>query len=193
MPSREEVLAAWGERERFVRRLGDGGASRLPFLAGQAAPKPKPGTRHIPLFPYPNNTAGARLFELSGWPLGLWMRGWDRFNTLEHFPGSAGKGDAFPLPLARAAARRHVDERGLVDRCGLIVGKANAGCYPWPGGLPDPFTVVRIGEASFWMWVPHTSGVNTFWNDPDHRGRFRQALQAYKALVNLISLENIAE
>jgi hypothetical protein len=135
--TREELLSATLEAGRL--RLANPHAPRG-VLVGQAAPAN--GGSH-PLLPFPRNCAGERLFRMSGWSLVDYLARLDRFNTIATFPGSAasGKGDAFPLALARECAQREFMERRMWSRVCLFVGKANAGCYGWDApALPEPFT-----------------------------------------------------
>lgn len=158
-----EVMAGYMDGQRRRHR----GEQPLGFLVGQAAPQPKPDTRHVPLFPYPRQSAGGRLHALSGWSLSDWFALWDTFNTIEEFPGRSGRGDNFPLGEARKWAAAHRAARGLLARTCVFVGKANAQCYF--DRLPDPATLVRTMEGGTWAWVPHTSGLVQHWNDPQSK------------------------
>lgn len=135
---RGAVLSAYAEAARW-RRANPG--APLGLLVGQAAPRN--GSGHA-LFPFPRNCAGERLWRMSGWDLADWFARFDRINTIQEFPGPApsGKGDSFPLPLARECAQRHFSEMHLWSRCCVFVGKANASCYGWDAdALPEPLTL----------------------------------------------------
>jgi len=166
----QEVMAGYMAGARWQRQHPE---AKRALLVGQAAPPLKPGTTHHPLFPFPRNCAGERLFRLSGWTFQQWFSHLDRVNTIEHFPGrsSSGKGDAFPLPLARECAAKLVVERRMFQRTVIFVGKVNAECYPW--ALPDPMELVAQPGGGSWAWLPHTSGIVGFWNDEANREKAR--------------------
>lgn len=172
-------------REEFLRIYAHASRSRSggprPILVGQAAPAR--ANSHA-LLPFPAGCAGERLFRMSGWPLLDYLRDLDRVNTLTHFPGRSGKGDAFPLSEARPAAARLEQELSLGTRLVIYVGKANAQCYGW--SLPAPFTPVPQPSGGEWAWLPHTSGVVPFWNDPANRARAGElfAWLRQKSLLN---------
>ena len=173
--TREELLRATLEAGR-LRRANPHAPRGL--LVGQAAPAN--GGSH-PLLPFPRNCAGERLFRMSGWSLVDYLAWLDRFNTIATFPGSAasGKGDAFPLGIARDCAQQHFSERRMWSRVCLFVGKANAGCYGWDApALPEPFTLHPQRGGGHWAWVPHTSGLVPFWNDPANRARTAETFTA---------------
>ena len=90
-----------------------------------------------------------------------------RVNLLPGFPGKAGKGDAFPLASARSSARRLVEEhRGggvLLLLQGLNVARAF-------DARPDLFRLQSLRGTPA-LVLPHPSGVNLWWNDPDNAAR----------------------
>lgn len=181
MATKAEVLSAYAEsRRRRLRRL-DAGKLTFAFLVGQAAPAPVPGTTHHPLFPLPARSAGGRLHAMSGWSLEDWFTEFNTFNTLEHFPGRAAKGDQFPLREAREAAARHEFNHCLRERVAVFIGKANAGCYSWT--LPEPLTLTALPEGGHWAWMPHTSGIVPFWNDGGNRDRVRALFEEVHRVV----------
>lgn len=123
---------------------------------------------------------------MGGWSLANWLRHWDRINTIESFPGPApsGKGDAFPLPLARECAQRHFAELRLWSRVCLFVGKANAQCYGWDAdALPEPLKLHPQRGGGTWAWVPHTSGVVPFWNSEPNREQLLDLLNGMAQII----------
>lgn len=138
-----------------------------PVLMGQAGARQ--GDKH-PLLPYPRNCAGERLFRLSGLSIEDYMQRFDRHNTLPFFPGREGKGDRFPLPLAREAAAAHLLRLGLDERPCIFVGKANALIYfrLVDVEMPNP---LQVSPRVPWAWMPHTSGIVQVWNSPEMRDR----------------------
>lgn len=169
-----EVMSGYLNASRW--RRDNPGAPRG-LLVGQAAPRNPAHSHHHALFPFPSNSAGARLFAMSGWDIASWFAHWDRINTIQSFPGQApsGKGDAFPLPLARECAQRHFVELRLWSRVCVFVGRANAACYGWDAeALPEPLLLHPRRGGGTWAWVPHTSGVVSFWNDEANRVQLRR-------------------
>jgi hypothetical protein len=103
---------------------------------------------------------------------------WDRANVLDYFPGKNGKGDAFPLGHAREAAAFMWPSLAEYDRvlfCAKGVWDVFRSCpagrdvserrRDWMG--VQALTWVRgarhglRGEVA---WMPHTSGIVTWWN-----------------------------
>jgi len=123
---------------------------------------------------------------MSGWDMADYFTHFDTFNTVTYFPGKSGKGDAFRMSEARPAAAKHVSEKTLGERTCLFVGKANASCYPWPGGkLPEPFDLVGHEGGGHWAWFPHTSGIVQFWNQGDNKVKLRQLFDEVSQIILL--------
>jgi len=179
-----EVMAGYMEGCRHRRAHPD---AQRGLLVGQAAPVPQPGARHIPLFPFPRNCAGERLHRMSGWDLPSYFTWWDTVNTIAWFPGraSSGKGDAFPVALAREQAALRLEEYRMASRPCLFVGKGNASAYPWTSGLPGPVEWQAQPSGGLWAWFPHTSGIVPFWNSPENRDRLQQLFSEARQLFSL--------
>lgn len=103
------------------------------------------------------------LCDLAGWKDGLGPR-FLRLNLLEENPGpsSGGKGDAWPLDLARQRAAQMVFAGRpaavlLGRRVAAAFGARGAYCEWW-----DPSDEVRAP----YVVIPHPSGVNRLYNDP---------------------------
>jgi len=180
---RGDLFAAMLGAGRWRR---DNPTARPGLLVGQAAPRNPAHSRRHALLPYPSTCAGARLFKMSGWDLMPWFAHWDRINTIQTFPGgsASGKGDAFPLPLARECAQRHFAEMRLWNRVCVFVGSANAKCYPWDAdALPEPLRLHPQRGGGTWAWVPHTSGLVPFWNDPENRAQLSLMFSDFGKLI----------
>lgn len=122
---------------------------------------------------------GRRLAELCGVPYEVLIECARFVNLLGRWPGRArsGTGDAWQPQAARRYAREVVwplvTERDIVVLLGRKVADAMA-VEGEPCGL-----VVEAGRP--WLvTLPHPSGVNRWWNDPQHR---RQAV----ALMQLVA------
>lgn len=180
---RGAFMSAWRDASRWNRDNPD---ARRGLLVGQAAPRnPLHGSGHA-LLPFPSNCAGERLHRMSGWTLHDWLTRFERFNTIEHFPGGAasGKGDAFPRKLAKECAQRQFAERRMWSQVVLFVGKANAECYGWDAEkLPEPLVLHPQRGGGHWMWMPHTSGIVQFWNDEANRAQLRLALEGVRQII----------
>lgn len=156
------------------------------LLVGQAGSRAGSGDPAHALLPFPRNCAGERLFRMSDWDLVDYLTRWDRFNTIDKFPGGAasGKGDAFPIKLARECAQRQFAERRMWSKVVLFVGKANASCYGWDAEkLPEPLVLHPQRGGGHWAWFPHTSGIVQFWNDEDNRAQLRQLFGEVKQII----------
>jgi uracil-DNA glycosylase len=104
--------------------------------------------------------AGARLRGLLGCPGEAdFQASFDAFNLVPVWSGMSGKGDRFPLPLARAVAAR-VHFRS--DRVVLFGGAAEA------FGVRTLFQWHPLGSALV-AAAPHPSGVNRWWNDDQNQ------------------------
>lgn len=84
-------------------------------------------------------------------------------NLLAEFPGKSGKGDAFPIALARARAAR-MRLGGEVVLLGRHVARAF-------GAQGAPFLEWFDLRGAWAAVVPHPSGVNHWWNDPANTNR----------------------
>ena len=94
----------------------------------------------------------------------------ERINVLGYWPGKAGKGDVFPIAEARALAVGLLPK--LRRRKVLFVGKATArvfGCEAPPCQWDDHYN--QHGWAFAFAIIPHLSGVNRWWNDPNHHAQ----------------------
>jgi hypothetical protein len=87
-----------------------------------------------------------------------------RKNLLPEWPGSSGKGDAFPMADASlsAVALSHV----MRDSYLLLLGKNVARAF----GLNDVDYFKEVQRDTLTMMVvPHPSGINRWWNEPSNR------------------------
>lgn len=151
-------------------------AKRKPLLIGEAS---RDGGRPL------DGPSGRRLAEAAGIP-DLYAR-FDVINLFPDWPGRAnGKGDAFPKEMARTHAlslRAQLARRQRVVFLGRRVAEAflplTGADLPylfwWPEDAPQNRTRFAI--------VPHPSGVNLWWNDPENReaaAEFMRALASGK-------------
>jgi len=102
-----------------------------------------------------------RIWEPAGLTEDEYRKIFDRRNLLSRWPGKNGKGDAFPMPAARRAAKRiEVDGRTIV-----LAGRNVAAAF----GICVPFLVEYWERGAIWHVFPHPSGVNLWWNDPENK------------------------
>lgn len=98
----------------------------------------------------------------------------DAVNLLGRWPGPQGKGSAFPLAEARAAALA-LDVAGRARV--LLAGRRVAAAWPWRA--PSDYLRWEAGPGGVLLAViPHPSGVNRWWNEPEHRDAARRFLRA---------------
>lgn len=105
----------------------------------------------------------AELFGISNW---WYVQNTQRFNILPKWMGKSGKGDLFPMPLARQNARRM---RYSLGGCRvLFIGIQVAAAFDvthkplrWKN-----YPIAADHNESFRCAIlPHPSGVNHWWND----------------------------
>jgi hypothetical protein len=108
--------------------------------------------------------AGRRLAGLAGMTMNEYLRGFERTNLIRRYPGSAGRGDAFPMPEAKVAAmmlRRELGGKRVVllgRKVAEAFGYGKAEWFAWNRGFAR-------GVEFAWAVFPHPSGVNHWWND----------------------------
>jgi uracil-DNA glycosylase len=123
--------------------------------------------------------SGSRLAELARLEHARLGDVFELRNVIERWPGSAGrKGDRFPMPVARERAVALAAE--LTGRRVVFVGHAVSRAFGVKVGQGALMRWLRVEHLDFdFAVVPHPSGINTWWNDPDNRdaaGRFLSAL-----------------
>lgn len=82
-------------------------------------------------------------------------------NLLHEWPGSSGKGDAFPMREARAAAEAYRFPADVTHA--VLLGKATAKAFGLDAAY---FRWQEVGPGVVACAFPHTSGINRWWNDP---------------------------
>lgn len=93
-----------------------------------------------------------------------------RANLLSRYAGGSGSGDAFPMVVAKANAMKITT---LLDgRVVVFLGRQVAeafGCRrPWFDWEEGSFLVGDRTARFRYAIMPHPSGRNRFWNDPQH-------------------------
>lgn len=96
-----------------------------------------------------------------------------RLNVLGHFCGKTKKGDRFPLFVARVNANRI---RYSLGGCRvLFIGVGTARAF---GIIDKPLSwrrhLVGNGETFNAAVIPHTSGINRWWNDESNKRKARR-------------------
>jgi uracil-DNA glycosylase len=94
-----------------------------PLLIGQA-----PGPNTDPSEPL-SGASGKRLAALCGLDLEEFLARFERANLLPEFPGKIGKGDRFPVALARPLARSLAGR--CLDRRVVLLGNGVASAFGW--------------------------------------------------------------
>ncbi len=104
-------------------------------------------------------------------------------NLLAAYPGREGRGAAFPIDEAREAAVALSDrlvthpwgkQFGAVFLAGKRVARA------W-GLATAQYLVEQPGFPVPTYVVPHPSGINRWWNEPENRAACRALLEQYGA------------
>lgn len=133
-----------------------------PLLVGEA---PARGTEGLPPF---SGRSGAFLARVAGFDVAARF---ECVNLLDRWPGPQGKGSAFPLAEARAAAL----ELDVGGRTVILAGWRVA--HAWPDRAPRAYLVAVDGAHGGPLAVlPHPSGVCRWWNDAWRRDAARRFL-----------------
>lgn len=141
-----------------------------------------PGSRGDP--DAPAFAGSARFEELAGVEITELIEawGWQFVNLLPDYPGRAvgERGDAFPIAAARTRARMFGETWQPGDRvllCGRNVARSfHLERLPYLHWKPLTLREPRIRIAV----MPHPSGVNRWWNDPQNR---RAATEFVRELI----------
>jgi hypothetical protein len=134
----------------------------------------QPGTGHnprLPLWPYPPNSAGDRLFQMSGMPIEQYLTRLARVN-MAHQP--VGKWNAHD-----AAARLYALALGLPDGARVVLCGARArNAYAQARAVDMPWFEVDGNPLGHdWVAIPHPSGRNLAYRDPENVARARRVLR----------------
>ena len=138
-----------------------------PLVVGQA---PSRATDGRPPF---SGRTGANLASLLGVPHRELLRLVDVVNLLPRWPGKAGRGDRFPIAEARAAAAMLLAVAPH-DRI-VAVGANVARALDIDG---EGLRTVSNGRRAF-LVVPHPSGLNRWFNEPENVAEASRALRAF--------------
>ena len=124
------------------------------------------------------SSASGRLLKLFDMSREEYLDRFKRLNLLDYWPGAlkSGRGDKFPILEGRKSAQRiqkQISEYHILC-IGKRVGKCfnMDDCFKWEEYIHCyPFTRNRVAM------IPHTSGLNRFYNDPDNIQRTKTFLQ----------------
>ncbi len=132
------------------------------------------------LYPLPERSAGGRLYEIINAATGLskrqYVRAYDRVNLVE---------GAWSAAVARGRADLLIPS--LAGRRVVLLGRDVQGAFGIAGALPmeERTEAVSTGWITFYC-VPHTSGRNLWYNDPENR---RLAIEFFRRLRDLAGIE----
>ncbi len=108
---------------------------------------------------------GDRLVELAGLGSKEELRQvFNCANLLDYYPGKAGKGDRFPMKEAREAAAAI---RPCLPPLTVLLGRKVAEAFRLPA-TPLGRWEEWPDRTGAWTVLPHPSGLNRFWNDPQN-------------------------
>lgn len=137
-------------------------ATNLIILGEAPGDYPRYDPKKHALFPYPVGCAGHRLMKLMGLERWEYVQ-LDRRNLLDYYPGKAGKGAKFPHGASREAVRKLHESQALIGHNVLLVGKRLATAF---GYETQEMLTWHHCKAYNYAIVPHTSGINRWWNSP---------------------------
>ena len=152
-------------------------AGAAPLLVGQSSPL-RYNARPLPLYPWPPNCAGHRLWQHCQATLGARLFGQDhylrtfrRINGLEHPCDTFARRD---VPAERVRDLLALFRDGSQTSCVVYLGPAVAHVFRhkgellrWCRDVTEPYT---------WVIFPHPSGRNHSWNDPVRKAAAREFL-----------------
>jgi uracil-DNA glycosylase len=104
--------------------------------------------------------------------LGVDLDGVALYNVLDEWPGPAHKGSRFRVPDARPAAAALLERLSSHARV-VVAGHRAAAAL----GFRERYLVWAPGPTgALWAVLPHPSGVNRWWNDPENADAARRFL-----------------
>lgn len=147
------------------------------ILLGEAPPKSRP--RDTPESRPFSGASGRRFSEMIGEDV---VKAFDTRNLLPEWPGAASKGSKFPMMAAQIGAHRLLRtlprDGTRIILCGSRVARAMS--LQWMVSLRwyrVSWQSPRYIQARA-IFIPHPSGVNRQWNDPEVVEAVKQVLLA---------------
>lgn len=127
---------------------------------------------------------GKKLASMLGCTQDEYMAKTQRFNILPEWPGRKGKkGDKFPKAVARMNAQRM--EYSFAGCTVLFLGIAVGQMFRFPGG---PLKWQRIARPAWSAYhaavLPHPSGINRWWNDPENKSSAANFMKKTGAMLS---------
>lgn len=122
----------------------------------------------MPLHPVPRTGSGGRLAALLGLSRMDYMRMFDRVNLLAQCPERWDR-------VAAAASALNLAASILRGRRLVLVGQRVRDAF----GLGRPMMDWAAGPHGDWAWIPHPSGLNTWYNHEENRATVREFLLRY--------------
>lgn len=170
---RADCLLTFTPRERGLYRLAGPAMEPLPqacrpvgLVVGESNPY---GGTTCPLFPWPEGSAGHRLWRYSGVPLRDWLVSAARRNLVD-------QGLGWERWDRRAARRGMIEALELAGRLGvgrvLLLGRKVAEAVDSELLVWDDVALPQIGAVV--ASAPHPSGRNRSLNTPDAQARMRE-------------------
>jgi uracil-DNA glycosylase len=139
-----------------------------PLIVGEAPSK----NEHVPR-PI-SGRIGRRLAACAGMTLERFLASFDRVNLLEVRQDTKEKGFEFDVKAALASARMLRDMMFFKHRPAiLLLGTRVARAFEVKANYFDEFTLC---DAKAYM-LPHPSGINRWWNDPDNDRKMHEFMQ----------------
>jgi hypothetical protein len=112
-----------------------------------------------------SSSSGDFLTKLIGMPVRVMF---DCANILDYWPGSAGKGSKFPMGEAQKELRLWKVDGEFLGRRVILAGSRVAKAWGAPAGQILTWNKADAHCDAFAV-LPHPSGVNRWWNDPQNR------------------------
>ena len=155
---------------------------------------PGPNTNpDLPLFPSPSHMTGGRLLTLTGLSRRQYLTLFDRVNLLPYFPGKDKRDDKFPVRPAKLSAQ--VMKPFFGGRTVILVGRNVAESFgltikfhewtQWRVRRYTPFN--RHLSVATLAIIPHPSGRNLWYNDPDNKAESARFWENFAERINELS------
>jgi uracil-DNA glycosylase len=138
-----------------------------PLIIGEA-----PGKSWDPNRPLEGRT-GARLAACAGISFEEFLTTFDRVNLLDEQPQDAAGGMTFNMKQAARVARV-MEQRFGIGQVVLLLGKRVASAFRLTSVAY--FETFALNHARVTV-VPHPSGANRWWNDPENEKRMHDFMQ----------------
>jgi len=123
--------------------------------------------------PLIDGKCGYRLSETCGIEHEEYAQIFNTINLIDEYMGKSGKGDYFPLKLAKEKASQIWPDLDSKYDIVILAGKSVANAF---GIKAEYFQWIKINDINL-VVIPHPSGVNRWWNDDSNKEKAKQFMR----------------